>query len=668
MDDPAGTNWLEQGRAAAARCEWQQAYDVLVRADQHVRLTVEDLGLLAQVAYASGHIEATIEAWERAHAQSHQAGDSLAAAGAACQVALHLLMDTALMAPVRGWVRRAERLLEGYDDTPVHAWVAVVTSYERLMSGDLPAAREWAGRAIAVGSNCNQAAAAIGRVAEAHAVILAGEVRHGLDLAEEAGVATVSGELDGISTGMVYCELVCMLQGLAQYDLAEEWTEAMEQWRHGSGIGSVHGRCRVHRAEILRLRGAAAEAEQEALAACEELRPYLRREYGWPLTELGRARLQLGDLPGAEDAFLEARQAGWDPEPGLALVRLARGDGALAAVSIRDALDHPLTVPSKERPPNTALRRAPLLAAQVEIEVVSGDLRVARDAADELARLAATFQSKALVASAAMADGRVRLAVEDTLGARQAFQTALELWGHVGAPHEMALARSCLAETDRVTQADVPSPREPAPQTTRRVNDPERGPNVFHQQGDYWSVSFDGRTVAVRDLKGLHYLARLLADPGREFHVLDLVARGGDPDASPALTTDAELTPSQWGDSGPLLDAHAKNAYRRRLAEIDEDLDEARRTRDDGRAAQAEAERDFLIRELSRAVGLGGRDRRAGSASERARVSVTRAVRHALNRLGQHHPPLGEHLDHAIRTGTYCSYLPDPRITITWTS
>ena len=174
--------------------------------------------------------------------------------------------------------------------------------------------------------------------------------------------------------------------------------------------------------------------------------------------------------------------------------------------------------------------------------------------------------------------------------------------------------------------------------------------------------------MAVRDLKGLHYLARLLADPGREFHVLDLVASGGDPAASIGVTTDPELTPSDWGDSGPLLDAHAKNAYRRRLAEIDEDLDDARLTRDDGRAAQAEAERDFLIRELSRAVGLGGRDRRAGSASERARVSVTRAIRHALSRLRQHHPPLGEHLDRAIRTGTYCVYLPDSRITPAWTS
>ena len=248
------------------------------------------------------------------------------------------------------------------------------------MMGDVGAAGQWAGRAIA-GSTCNPAAAAIGRVVQAHAVILAGEVRRGLDLVEEAAVATISGELDPISTGMVYCELVCMLQGLAQYDLAEEWTEAMERWRHGSGIGSIHGRCRVHRAEILRLRGATTEAEQEALAACAELRPYLRREFGWPLTELGQARLQLGDLRGAEEAFLAAREAGWDPEPGLALVRLAQGDVALAAASIRDALEHPLNVPSKELPPNTDLRRAPLLAARVEIEVAAGDLVGARGAA-----------------------------------------------------------------------------------------------------------------------------------------------------------------------------------------------------------------------------------------------------------------------------------------------
>ena len=345
--------------------------------------------------------------------------------------------------------RAAERLLEGHDETPVHAWLAVVRSYERLLSGDFQSARHWARRAIEVGATCDPAAAAVGRVAEARSLILEGEVRQGLGLLNEAAVATVSGELDPLSTGLVYCELVCALQALAQYDLAEEWTEAMERWRHGQPVGSIHGRCRVHRAEILRLRGAFREAEQEALVACEELRPYLRREFGWPLTELGRIRLRRGDLQGAEEAFRAAHEVGWDPQPGLALVQLARGDVALAAASIRDALAHPPSVPSKELPPNTELRRAPLLEAQVEIEVAAGDLDLARAAADELARIAALFESKALAASAALARGRVGLAEGDTAGARRDFEAAAHRWDDVGAPYETALARMGLAHAYR---------------------------------------------------------------------------------------------------------------------------------------------------------------------------------------------------------------------------
>ena len=114
------------------------------------------------------------------------------------------------------------------------------------------------------------------------------------------------------------------------------------------------------------------------------------------------------------------------------------------------------------------------------------------------------------------------------------------------------------------------------------------------------------------------------------------------------------------GDAGELLDARAKTAYRQRLVEIEDDIAQARALGDSGRESQADTERDFLVRELSRAVGLGGRDRRAASASERARVSVTRAIRHAMIRIGEHHPALSEHLNLTIRTGTYCGYLPDP--------
>jgi hypothetical protein len=115
-----------------------------------------------------------------------------------------------------------------------------------------------------------------------------------------------------------------------------------------------------------------------------------------------------------------------------------------------------------------------------------------------------------------------------------------------------------------------------------------------------------------------------------------------------------------------MLDARAKDAYRRRLAEIEDDIEQARALGDTERAAQADAERDFLVRELSGALGLGGRDRRAASASERARVGATRAVRQAMARIGEHHPELGEHLERAIRTGTYCAYLPDPRAPTDW--
>jgi hypothetical protein len=131
---------------------------------------------------------------------------------------------------------------------------------------------------------------------------------------------------------------------------------------------------------------------------------------------------------------------------------------------------------------------------------------------------------------------------------------------------------------------------------------------------------------------------------------LDPTRRGGP--AESRLVPDA-------GNAGELLDRRAKEAYRRRLTEIDEDIEEARTMGDVERAAQGDAERECLLRELARAVGLGGRDRRAGSASERARSAVTRAIRQALARLREHNPSLGEHLDRTIRTGTCCAYMPD---------
>jgi hypothetical protein len=190
-------------------------------------------------------------------------------------------------------------------------------------------------------------------------------------------------------------------------------------------------------------------------------------------------------------------------------------------------------------------------------------------------------------------------------------------------------------------------------------------PSVFRRAGEYWSIAYERDAFRLKDSKGLRYLARLLGEPGRELHALDLVA-GERPAVPPVQMPEPGLTPSWLGDAGETLDAQAKAEYRRRLAEMESELDEARAFGDPERAARAEEERDFLVRELAAAIGLGGRDRRMGSPSERARVSVTRAIRSALARIDEHSSALGDHFERTIRTGTFCSYRPDPRAPIDW--
>ena len=121
----------------------------------------------------------------------------------------------------------------------------------------------------------------------------------------------------------------------------------------------------------------------------------------------------------------------------------------LATALIREALDHPLNVPSKELPPNSDLRRAPLLAAQVEIEIAAGNIERARSAAEELTRIATVFESRALAATAVLAHGQVRLAAGDTAGARADFEGAIRQWGGIGAPYETAVGRMGLAHAHR---------------------------------------------------------------------------------------------------------------------------------------------------------------------------------------------------------------------------
>ncbi|MGM0857805.1 MAG: hypothetical protein ACQEW0_12085 [Pseudomonadota bacterium] len=176
-------------------------------------------------------------------------------------------------------------------------------------------------------------------------------------------------------------------------------------------------------------------------------------------------------------------------------------------------------------------------------------------------------------------------------------------------------------------------------------------------------MAFGGTTVCLKDLKGMRYLERLLAEPGREFHVLDLVAveRGALPVGA---ASDSPRLEAQCGLE--VFDSKAREAYRQRLAETEEDIAEAEANNDLHRAELARADRQFLVEELRRGVGLNDRARTVGDGMERARTSVTRSLRYALDRITQYHASLGEHLERTIRTGTYITYQPDPRAPVDW--
>jgi tetratricopeptide (TPR) repeat protein len=183
---------------------------------------------------------------------------------------------------------------------------------------------------------------------------------------------------------------------------------------------------------------------------------------------------------------------------------------------------------------------------------------------------------------------------------------------------------------------------------------PLGGACVFRREGEYWTIAFEGRAIRLRNSKGLLYLAALLGQPGREVPAVELAALGD------------RAVPRDASDGGELLDARARGEYRRRIEELQAEIDEAESWADGERATRAREELDILVRELSAATGLGGRDRRFGSPAERARQRVKKSIASGLARIDAAHPQLGRHLAGTVRTGYGCRYEPDPRAPINW--
>jgi len=450
---------LPAARDALVRRAWDESRDLFREADKAERLSPADLEQLAEAGWWSGHPDERDDGFERAYAAYLEAGDRLQAARLALRLAEFAFQRLAV--PVAaGWMSRAERLLEGEPQSVVHGLLACLTAFRLIMNGDLEQGLRLADEALELARLYgDRDVEALSLNLKGRALVKQGEVAKGLALIDESTVAAMGGELHPWATANVYCSTIDACRDLSDWQRAVEWTEEADREMRRQRIGGYPGVCRVHRAEIMRLRGSWPEAEQEAREACAELERFrLLVPAGWGYYEVGEVRLRMGDFAAAEEAFQRAYEFGRDPEPGLALLRLAQGDRAAAASSIRRALSEtegpgPLTGDSPREP----LGRGHLLPAQVEIALAGGDLETANAAASELEATADHFGSTALQAAAATARGSVLLAQGDASGGIDSLERGRRLWQAVGAPYEGAQVGARLAEAYRAAGDETAS-------------------------------------------------------------------------------------------------------------------------------------------------------------------------------------------------------------------
>lgn len=432
-----GDERLVAGRDALRRHAWREAFEQFRAADAAGPLSSEDLEGLAEAAEWIGRLDDRIAARERAHAGHLERGNPRRAGFLALQLAHdHLAKGQGALAT--GWLRRAERLLEPERDSIEYGYLLRARG---LMAKDRDEALAHARAALDIATRSGDRDLEALQVQEQGRLLIAkGEVAEGLALLEEATVAAVSAELSPMTTGIIYCNAIDVCRRLADYRRASEWTDAAQRWCERQRILGFPGACRVYRASILRLRGAWADALTEAARACEEVRPYDVGLTAEAFYELGEIRLRLGDLLGAEEAFRQAHELGRDPQPGLALLRLAEGKVEAARTAIRSALADDA---------HDRLGRGQLLPAQVEIALAADEPELARAAAAELEAIVGVYRIPALEAAAACARGLVQLATGDEAGARRSLRAGSRLWQQLEAPYEAARARTWLAAAHR---------------------------------------------------------------------------------------------------------------------------------------------------------------------------------------------------------------------------
>jgi DNA-binding CsgD family transcriptional regulator/tetratricopeptide (TPR) repeat protein len=420
---------LERGRAAYAERAWRDAYEALSRADEEAALDAADLELLAASAALIGKRDAHLSYLDRLHKLRLDAGETTPAAKAAVMLGMNLAV-AGEVGPAMGWFARAERLVEqADDDSAVPGYLLLPIGLQRMSSGDAEGAHRAASEAAAIAARFDEHDLfATASYFAGSALIKDGRVDEGLQLLDEAMVAVTAGEVSPFYAGVVYCGVIASCEEAFEPRRAHEWTAALTRWCDAQPqLVSFTGRCLAHRAGIKQLRGAWGDALEEAVLARDRCEQAMNRaatgQAYYQQAELHRLR---GDFAAAEAAYRDASRFGREPQPGLALLRLARGDGDAAAAALRRALAE-TTEP---------LQRAVLLPAYVEVALAQDVVDDAVSASAELDVIGERYERPMLHAIGAQVRAAVELARGEPEAALRSLRSAAQVWEELDAPYE----------------------------------------------------------------------------------------------------------------------------------------------------------------------------------------------------------------------------------------
>ena len=493
---------LERGREAYARSAWSEAYELLGRAERAAPLSGADLVLLSISAHMLGHVDEWIPLLERAHHAYAEEGEALPAVRCAFWIGMNLALRGE-MGPATGWLGRAQRVLEREGGENVEqGYMLLPVAFQHEVSGDFDGAAATAAAAAEIGERFRDVDLfALAVHVQGTVLAKGGRVPEGLSLLDEAMVAVTAGEVSPVVSGIVYCGVILACEEVYELRRAHEWTAALSRWcEQQPDLVSFRGRCLVHRAQLMRLHGDWAAALEEARLAgerfAEAMNPAAIAKAWYLQAEVQRLS---GLFREAEDAYREASRLGLEPQPGLALLRLAQGNGEVAAAAIHRAV-------SETADPAA---RAGLLPAYVEIMLAGGDVDAAREACGELQEIAARYGTDMLRAMVGQACGALELAAGDAGAALVSLRQAFQAWQELDAPYELALTRVLVGRACRALGDEDGFALE---LDAARI--------VFEQLGAAPSVASVNSLTMGGDPDGTHGLTP------RELEVLRLIATG----------------------------------------------------------------------------------------------------------------------------------------------